>query len=1302
MKHNNGRLSLLLGLLFIFVFGAASLFASEKELLRIYDNNLTYKHQVYEAIEDFIEKHPDYNNIDELYLKLAELSSEIYLTEPEKVLKNYQKVLEINPYHPMRDVILYNIAFYSSDYAKKQRDQRRAEYIRKLQEEERIEPILTWEGEYRLSEASLKEAVDSYKEIIERFPESRYHSESIYRLAVLLYEIGLDADVPREYYERAKNLLNQVVEKDKDDYRYFGLYQRGWANFSTGRFTEAIEDFSDILNVVEEDEILRSYFEYDAIENIAYSLERMDEGDYFSPAKSVEFAQDNLFDLIDSDEYSDSIIRRVIELKLDLNAPFHAVNYMEAFLEMFPLAPENPMIVDSMATMYQRYSYMITDEEEVRNRVYAQKEKLITAFHVDTEWYQHNSQNDISEQIELIRSAYEFLQPRYFNRFVTDRSDDSFAEYREFVARYQEFPEFSDERGEKWLKQAQNSIVSGALDFAQSKEEPFYYLQAYQIITDFNEMYPDNDDYLEYEFSKFLVIENLYTQLNDQLEEEPYSNEEKDLTISKEDLSDIYITSTQGFIDTFSDPEIIEDYLEDIIGAYYKRSLIYLDKEMYSEAEADMLALLDLEISSELKREVYVNLADINRTRGDYLQAENYFRSAADFALDEDDRQNIGNNYRRLMQEQANTLAADSSYVEAAQEYLRLAEEFRTTDVSRFVGLTHEAINSYVKAQEYETAIDLLIGLSEYRSEPQEAYFLYVSAWDIADTLMSDKILRDEIRHEYVEKYPASNQAYRTRYEIIEELAREEETKYRAADMLLELHEDAVAGRIDHGDDNTEDIYYDAINLYHDSEDKEFLVSLMLGFTERYSEDPRTDGLLEYVAGQYLEMDMQEEFEELARYIFQRNPDSKLYENIARNRILEKYDDIVELLSEEKFDEMFAAIEEFRDLDRQFREENLVLDLEDFYLDFEDFRFTVERIREYRAFLVAFERTLDEIEENFVNAEPNDLIRVNQHTTWMEHMAGGVKRLDGIITEADKQRDTIMGLLVQARDYEEGVSLELNTRAIYLIGRVYDYAAEVVDIQMERFYNVSNQMRELRDYDEDEYNVYIDSFNVNYREPYVNFLRYESAGWYNNLVTNFVYNLEYSDQFTEAAMERLGDWGLLTERMYLYSNNDWLAARSDLIDNLDMADWNTAAIVSEVSRLKEMIGMDETEAVPIWLSAAETEIAEPDTLNLDSEVEAREEKAYFMRNFEVDGEVVEASLSFVAYDTSMIMLNGYSIVSEPEIVYDEELEKSYYIHNINIPIENFVVGQNTILIETDGSADDQAIIFNMEVMVSKR
>ncbi|MBW6515987.1 MAG: hypothetical protein K0B81_05130 [Candidatus Cloacimonetes bacterium] len=1285
-------LAFLLSFYVTFILGILS----NGDLQELYEENFAYKSNLYESMQLFIERNPDFYRLDDLYFKLAELSAELFISEPDLVLNNFRKVLEFNPEYPLRDIVLYNIGYYSADYVKKQRDQRRYDYIQRMISDRATEPIIRWGDEFRLTEDALAESISAYREILTDFPESRYYSETLYRLSVLYYEIGLDAEEPIIYYQKAKDLLDFIAGHEGDDYQYLGLYQRGWAYFSTNRYANAIEDFSKILNLVKDERLLRAYFEEDALENIAYSLERMDEGDYLSTSRSVVFAKDNLPEMLESEQHIKRIIQRAISLKLDLNAPFQAVDYYEAYLTMFPLSIDNPTIVDTTATIYRVYAFMLSDEEKVRDLVVAQKEKMIEHFHAKSEWYQYNSQYDISKQLEIIKEAYEFMEPRYYNRFVNDKSDDNFNAYSDLVTKYSEFPEFMDTDGLVWVRTKSKNKVDFIIEIAQVREQPYYYLKAHEMISDFNEKYPDNNNHLDYEFRKFLAIETLFDQIYTDLKDQPYRDETHDLIITESELKNLFIQNTNQFLSLFSESEFSEYYTEDIVRALYKRSLVYIEDEQFTEAERDLLLILDFDVSNDLRRAVYIYLAQINEKLDNYTLSERYYRNAADYSIDETDRENIKNHYRSQMQAKANLLVIDNAYLEAAAEYLRLAYEYRETDIERYVGFTREAIDAYIKAHDYERAVQHLTALSIYRSRPEEAYLLYSRAWNIADTLMYDQQLTKDLKNEYIAKYPSSYEAYNTRYSIIEDYARNPATKYLASELLLELHEDAEAGRIDYGEDSTANIYYDALELYHDHYDNEFLVSVMLGFTDRYPNDPRTLDILELVALKYADMGRNDEFERLARHIYQRNSSSTLYENIARNKVLEKYNHITDLFLSEQYDQMFSQIREFEELDRAYQQENLYLPLDEFYLDFEDYQYAANRVLEYRRLIANLETKLNEMEENFINANPAELLRVNPLTRWQQNLAGGDNRLERIVNRADGYRDDIVKMLQQARGYEQGIEIELNTKALFLIAKVYDHTADVIEIQLDRFFEVSNQLVELRNYDEDEYWSIVHFINESYKVPYATYLRTESAGWYDLLVTTFVHNLDHHDSYTIAAQNRLADWGLLTEKISFYTNSEWLATRSTYTENLNRLDWSAVSIVYEKDGLKDLIGLDRTNVAPIWLMIPQEETVVADTLY--TEIEPIIEDTLFMRRFRLDGEVRDAMLSFVSYGNSSIWINGNPVNLYTDSL-TEENDTIYYARNVSIAANYFTNGDNIILIRSENSADNQAIVLNLDLIV---
>jgi hypothetical protein len=192
-----------------------------------------------------------------------------------------------------------------------------------------------------------------------------------------------------------------------------------------------------------------------------------------------------------------------------------------------------------------------------------------------------------------------------------------------------------------------------------------------------------------------------------------------------------------------------------------------------------------------------------------------------------------------------------------------------------------------------------------------------------------------------------------------------------------------------------------------------------------------------------------------------------------------------------------------------------------------------------------------------------------------------------------------------------------------------------------------------------------------------------------------VHNLNHNDKYTEAAKNRLQEWGLLKERVSLYSDGDWLVTLANDINDLQILDWSKALVKTDVDRLKEISGMLHTQAQPIAL---------PDeyAINIkeDPVVDGnqREENALFLRKFSLTGEVLDARLSLASYDDSTVWINGRSFVMETDVLYDTR-DNIFYAHTISIPPDSFTEGENTILITTPDNPQLPLILFNLDLTV---
>ncbi|MFA5498729.1 MAG: hypothetical protein WC327_04200 [Candidatus Cloacimonadia bacterium] len=1302
----NYKLSL--ALIFVLIFSSLLMGATkESELRAKTEENLRIKTKAYNSMLEYLRRSPDaekYERIDDLYFKLGELSADLYPTDSELSLTYFRKVLELNPKYPNRDVVLYNIGYLQSDLQKKLRDTQRQKRVEDIITEGRYEPILKWGESERLTLDNTKEAIDAYTKLVLEESNSKYFEEALFRLGILYYDIGMDDDYePVFYYNKAKDIFDVLAKEDTDGFRHLSLYQRAWSYFSINDFENAIDDFCNVLSIMNENSKFKVFFEEDAIENIAYSLVRMDGSDYSVASHSVIYAKQRLPQMLHNERYLTTILYRVIEIKKQLNAPFHAVDYYEALLELFPNNLKNPSIVEEIVNLYTTYGYLFASDNELRDKVVDLKQRLADSFKGNSGWYETNKEiKGFDEQLQIVRDSYIFLEPMIWNRFVINRNLDNYSQYLSHLEDFKAYPEFNDKEGVEWYVSKLKNLVDASLVFAEEKNEPIYCLQAYGFVTEFNTTYPSNDDFYKYEKARYDVVETLYERLKDVVEDEAYVDEENNIEINKDSLIQLYLKAAGEFLDTFENlvrgVEIDESEKptyhnnvtpEEIVGALYRRSQIFLADKNYEEAEKDLLAMLDFEIDEMLRRDIFIYLAQINERNSNFTLAENYYRKAAEYAVDVDDAENIRNHYRRQMQSTANALSQDESYSEAAEEYLRLAAEFKEIDNDRAVGLQNQAVDVYIKAGEYQKAIDLLVDMSSLREEIDAVYFLYSKAWALADTSLTDDRQTLALKNEFVDKYPSTNQAFIIRYGIINELSSNEDTKYEAGDLLLVLHNEVREGKIDNDDFKVEDIYFNALDIYHEHPDRDKVMNMMLEFERLYPEDLRSNDLLIVVALYYDEEGRDEEFEELAKYLHKKDPDSNLYESIARKKIVKIYEEATEYFVEKEFDKMFAKIDEFENLDAEYRKNNLNLPLEDFYYDFDAYKNAYDDMNRYHEYIADMKKLYEDTMSNVVEAEHGTIFRSNIYTTWNSHLVGGDKRLDKFVDRSRQVESEILSLFEGEKDLVYDVIPDvIKAEGVYIIGRVYERFSETVEVQLNRYLSSSVEMVELKDYSDDEYQATKDYITNNYIVPYVEFFQEKAKDWYRLLLSTFG-----DTDFASEAKERLSELPSQIEHSSVNSDYDWVAAYGNAeAINTDNLVWHMVDDASDKVDIEQIVGIKGENSIPIWISVG----------IVDEEAEELPTSLLFKKQFDTsDGEVVEANLNFFSYGRSSIWLNDQLIASDLVFVQDDENTE---LSALTVEIDSSSInndGVNTLVVQTELLDENEAIVLELDLISNK-
>ncbi|HPR16686.1 MAG TPA: tetratricopeptide repeat protein, partial [Candidatus Cloacimonadota bacterium] len=673
--------------LLLLIFAASLLAQTEADLQTEYAQKLAYKKQVYERILQFISENPDSPNLADLYFNVAELSTEVEVFQPEKTVSYYQKVLEYDPNFLQKDVVLHNIGYFGYKAETSKRDAGRIA---------QIELVMNWPDSLRLSEYKLQYVISAYRQILEELPQSPYNTDAAYRLGRIYFDLAIDARVAEKYFNQAIGYFDIVAKRDGDPLQYYGLFQRGWTYFASTRFTAAIADFSTILNILgnsaQADK--RTFFEADAIENIAFSLIEYDGTDFVGYSQAAAQAKEILRSCVE-DDYGRQILIQAVKLKKEYNAPMQAVDLYESYLMLYPASKNSPCIVDSILAIYRQYPKRIRGERSAEEMIIAGMEKLVTDFNVGSAWYENNQDLDISNELQIIGNAYAFLEPKYLNNFLRTRSSEDFRKYEAMVVNYCAFGEFSDEESRERKQRLRNNLVDLSQDLAEITEDPAHYLATIAEIDNYIAGQSSSAELYHYYELKFYNYEKLYDLLDPVIDQHPFTDGER--TIDRARLDSLFIATATEYENFLLKYKLTDDKVGDqLVRVLYRKAELYNESGDADSARDNYLQLLSYELGDELKMITYSRLAEISQAQKDFDKAEYYYREASKFAVD-GSKSDFENNLLATVLARAKAYEDASNFREAARQYLKIAAELETSKPDESVNFLLKAIDNYLK-----------------------------------------------------------------------------------------------------------------------------------------------------------------------------------------------------------------------------------------------------------------------------------------------------------------------------------------------------------------------------------------------------------------------------------------------------------------------------------------------------------------------------------------------------------------------------------------------------------------------------
>ena len=1062
-----------------------------------------------------------------IYYNMAELQYAVDLEKPEKALANYKKALEIEPDFYLRDRALYNIGYLSSE-AKKVSKYSQIEQFRATN------PNRERPDRLKFTEADFSEALNAYTELVDsgKYNDSPYYDEAVYRLGILHFLIGSDADEPITHYAEANRRFNSLVNKPSSAYHHDALYQRAWVNLNQGdeqSLKSALADFVTLIGAADSKEITDAYLAQDyrdnSIDNIAYSLIALDGIEFTQESKGVTEIRRAMA------EYSDIKVKTLIldkaaGMKVDMKAPLQAIDFMELRLQTSPYELQNPAVVDSIIKLYYTPGLELRSGMNL-SQIRDEKLDFIKAsYGKGTKWYQDNVKNadpampDLRAQLNIIRDAYEQIRIRHYNNLIDSASNRDKQLYESHIVAHQQYTELFTNTSElqTFIDSNRQTEVLLASIFAEKRNDVESYSNAAMKLTKYNEDYQENPDFFNNEGLIYKYNQRIYSL------SKPAPKDQASYTK--------YRTSALRFYDVLKasqNPEARKGapaILMDLAAVEMHHGHSEQAKVHYNTILAS-----GIDIDRATSRSIYLNLAKIEEDAGNFSEAERMYIAAKGFSENTADAAEIENFVRLQIQNNYEQAEKQGDHKTVATELIRLADKF-TNEPSRSQGYLFLASEAYIKARLYPEAIELKTDLAAVKPSMNEKYALYEQSWNIAQNQMKDPVRTRNLKNEFIQQFPESNLAFALRVNLIEEMRKDPAQRGNAAAAYIDLHNDVRAGRVDSGDINPEEIYLWAVEIYSSDKNQDKVVETLTYFTQTYPKHKETPGFLTILADSYLAREDQQRFEYYARELYLNDKTkSERYLTVANRKLGTLAQEFDAAYAAKNWGLAFQKRDEFKRQEAEYRKEGLPVESAKAYEAFAFAESEHSILQARQAFLDGFDRQMNSIEKgNFLTASANKLLPVSAGTTWQKHLFGGTQNLvPSLQTKAELEVAKIVKLL----DQQEADILdnERRLRALSLICQINDRAAEVVETQINKYIQVANELAPFRDrkrVSEREFDKMVNTDIKPHSQPYIDVFHANSSLIYQDIYNKY-FTAGYYDKYTTKAEDKLIERNLLPE-----------------------------------------------------------------------------------------------------------------------------------------------------------------------------
>lgn len=1054
---------------------------SDAELEREYNAIIAAKTTLLNDYRAFVRANPEFTAFEQpsggflvsnanTYYNMGELAFAVDLNDPTEALEFYRLALQTDPEFYLKDYALYNIAYISGEFTKSVKGQKIAEF-------RELNPNRVRTNEFRYTPEDFQEAIQAYVDIKEMHPNSPYFDEALYRLGVLYFLIGTDAERPIEWYTKANQEFDILVARSSSRYSYEALYQRGFVKMNSGTdedLNSALDDFAAIIKAVDagkiENAALAADLKSTAMDNVSYCLIALDGTDHLSQAKGLAALNRVLGDYQDEEALA-RILDRAAANKKDMNLTLQSIDFLENRLQRSPNLLGNPALVDSILVLYHSPGLQLRPGvvlADVRNQKY---QYSVNTYGRGGTWYDRHVKDkdlqnpEIVKQLDSVKRAYHELMVTRYQAVLATYTDEAYKAYSDHVAKFAQYSELFGEDFAEWKKDIDRKDMILVSNMAERSKTGYDYLLAYQKRVGFNTTYPDTeqDDFLRNEGLAYQYADAMYDMASAQMTSGTYQPM-AGMPADRATLDAFYTEAVERYYRALTGP------FANATGSFQTANRIYLKLagiEFASgkkpQAKERYLFMLQNEeiLDTPSKYAIYLNLAYIAEEETDYALAESHFRKALTLAKTED-RELIDSLIKLQIQNSYEKAEASGDFVAAAANYAKLADEFKA-DARKYAEYKGAEANAYIKAKNYNAAIETYMLLAGMKTNIDEVFTLYYLSWTTAETQMMDPIRGQQIRDEFMNKYPNSNQTYSLRVEAIQKKAAVPTEREQAAQEYLALAADVKANRIDSGGIPSEAIYLEAFKIHDEDKQTEKKLQVLSNFITTYPNYQDNNIFIKALALGYYELGDTLRFDGYAKQLFMRDKNqNELYLAVAErelNKILIQFDTAY---LNKQWTQAFAKRDEYMRVEAAYKKEGLVMDHTRVYNNFALVQQEYDRLQKKLAFLRSYDAVLAGVENgNFFKQTPNQHLTVGVKTTWKNHFMGPkTQLLANFRTMVNAEYNKVNRQLTP----ENLVSLDPAriVKALTLMARIKDYGMQVITTQINKYFDVANEIQPFK------------------------------------------------------------------------------------------------------------------------------------------------------------------------------------------------------------------------------------------------